>query len=334
MILVGHLLLIGHQGEAKRVRTLAAVFLVALAIAAVILGAAPAGVLAEPAYEKIAGTDRYQTAIQISQRGYSPGVEAVVIATGENYPDALSAAPLAAAYGGPVLLTRSAVLDEATRAEIARLRPGKIYVVGLQASVVAEIRGAFPEVGATGGIVPLIGRNRYDTARLVAEEVGSRLGEVTGAVIVPGDSFADALAVAPLAAFRGWPILLTPRGGPVPAETQEALVSLGVTNGLVVGTYAEVGVPGFTYKRVAGRDRYDTSARLAELAVAEGLSYSYLGVATGDNFPDALAAGPYLAQRGGVLLLVQSEEADASGVLLLRGGVHRQRDVYRPGPGY
>jgi putative cell wall-binding protein/peptidoglycan hydrolase-like protein with peptidoglycan-binding domain len=317
MILVGHQVSNGHQGEAKRVRTLAAVFLVALSVAAVILAAAPVGALAEPAYEKIAGADRYQTAIQISQRGYSPGVEAVVVATGENYPDALSAAPLAAAYGGPVLLTRSAVLDEATRAEIARLQPGKIYVVGLQASVVAEIRGAFPEVDTAGGIVALIGRNRYDTARLVAEEVRSRLGEVAGAVIVPGDSFADALAVAPLAAFRGWPILLTPRGGPVPAETQEALVSLGVTNGLVVGTYAEVGVPGFTYTRLVGRDRYDTSARLAELAVAEGLSYSSLGVTTGDNFPDALAAGPYLAQYGGILLLVQSRGVPAPAASLL-----------------
>ena len=272
----------------------------------------PSEVLAEPSYYKIAGADRYQTAIQISQNGYGPGVEAVVIATGENYPDALSAAPLAAAYGGPVLLTRSATLNEATRAEIERLQPVKIYVVGLPSPVIGEISAAFPELDAVGGIIPLVGADRYDTARLVAEEVRGRLGEVTGVVVVPGDSFPDALAVAPLAAFKGWPILLTPRGGPVPAATQEALVSLAVTNGLVVGTYVEVGVPGFTFTRVVGKDRYDTSARLAELATAEGMDSASLGVTVGDNFPDALAAGPYLAQAGGILLLVQSKGVPAA----------------------
>jgi hypothetical protein len=63
------------------------------------VGDSSAGALAAE-YQLIRGSDRYQTAIQVSQNGFAPGVEAVVVATGENYPDALSAAPLASAYGG------------------------------------------------------------------------------------------------------------------------------------------------------------------------------------------------------------------------------------------
>ena len=54
----------------------------------------------------------------------------------------------------------------------------------------------------------LTGVDRYDTARLVAEQVKARLGTVSGAVFARGDSFPDALSVAPLAAAKGWPILL------------------------------------------------------------------------------------------------------------------------------
>jgi hypothetical protein len=84
-----------------------------------------------------------------------------------------------------------------------------------------------------------------------------------------------------------------------------------------VGTYADPGLPGFTLTRLVGKDRYDTSVLVAEWAVSEGLAYTHLGVAVGDNFPDALSAGPYLAQTGGLLILVQSSGVPAQAASLL-----------------
>ena len=297
-----------------------AVVLAATTLLALLMLIAPGAALAAPEYRGMSGSDRYQTAIQVSQEGFSPGVGAVVLATGENYPDALSAAPLAAAYGGPVLLTHSAVFDDATRAEVARLQPGKIFLVGLEEPVVAQIAAAFPDLATSGGTVILVGVDRYDTARLVAEQLKVKLGTVTGVVIAPGDSFADALSAAPLAAVKGWPILLTPGDGPVPDVTVQAVTGLGVTEGLAVGTYVDPGIPGLTLTHLVGVDRFDTSAKVAECAATEGLSYAHLAVVTGDNFPDALAAGPYLARDGGVVLLVQSESVPApiSSLLLAR----------------
>lgn len=291
---------------ATEVTIRAALFCLCLVAVLVVMFVFSPGADAAPEYDKTTGADRYQTAVQLSQKGFAPGVEGVVIATGENYPDALSAGPLAAAYGGPVLLTHSATLDESTKAEITRLRPNKVFAVGLQPQVVAQLRAAFPEMDAAGGVVALVGTDRYDTARMVALEVQKRVGEVSGVVIVPGDSFADALTVAPLAAFKGWPILLTPGAGPLPAATTEALSSLGVRTGFVVGTWVDVAIADSNFTYVVGTDRYHTSSKVAELAIAEGMYHQALALTTGDDFPDALAAGPYLAREGGVLLLTRS----------------------------
>ena len=287
--------------------------IVTVALLAMWMLASPAAAHAAPEYRSLSGADRYETAIMVSQAGFGGGVGAVVLATGENYPDALSAAPLAAAYGGPVLLTHSNEFDEETRAEVARLQPAKIFVVGLEAVVVDQVTAAFPDLAAAPeGIVVLTGLDRYDTARLVAEQVEARLGTVSGVVFARGDSFADALSVAPLAAVKGWPILLITERGPLPDATMQALVSLEVVEGLVVGTYVDPGVPGFTLTRIVGSDRYDTSAKIAEYSVTQGLSYAHLAMVTGDNFPDALAAGPFLALDAGTVLLTQSKSVPAS----------------------
>ncbi len=289
--------------------------LVVLAIAWV--AGVPNEAQAAPGYTALRGADRYETAIAVSAHVFSPGVEAVVLATGEDFPDALSAAPLAAVYKGPVLLTHSSSLDAETVAEITRLTPSKIFLVGLEAGVADQVRAAFPALAADA-VVSLVGVDRYDTARLVAEEIKAKLGSVSGVVLAPGDSFADALAVAPVAAAKGWPILLTPADGPLPDASEAALRDLGTSAGVEVGTSVDVGAAGYVWRRLVGTDRYDTSAKVAAMAVEEGLTFAHVALATGEDFPDALAAGPYLALDGGILLLTRSDAVPAPIVALLQ----------------
>ncbi len=193
-----------------------------------------------------------------------------VLVSGETYADALSVAPLAAASGGPVLLTHFAALDEATAAEITRLRARQDLLGWPGGAGVRPGRGPLFLVSRRAeGIVALMGTDRSDTAASVAERVKAKLGAVTGVVLAPGDSFADALSAAPLAAAQGWPILLTPAEGPVPAATIQASWRLGSRKGSAVGTYADpacqVGSDPY-----GANDRYDTSAKIAEYAVAQG----------------------------------------------------------------
>jgi hypothetical protein len=61
---------------------------------------------------------------------------------------------------------------------------------------------------------------------------------------------------------------------------------------------------GITVTRVAGADRYATSAAVASLGARSGLSADRVWLAIGNNWPDALSAGPAAAQDGADLLLV------------------------------
>jgi SpoIID/LytB domain protein len=254
-------------------------------------------------YDVLVGADRYETAILVSKAGFPGGAPAVVLTTGQDFPDALVGAPLAGVYGGPVLLTPSTLLTSTVKAELQRLNPAKVFIVGLPASFVDKVRAALPGLPA-GQPVLLTGRTRYETAWAVAMAMKAKLGTVSGVVIAPGDKFPDGLAIASLAADKGWPILLTPQAGPFPAASVQAIADLGVTTGIEVGTYVNPGVAGFALsRRIVGADRYDTCARIAEYAVTQGFSYAHLALTTGEKFPDALACGPYLALDKGVLLL-------------------------------
>lgn len=254
-------------------------------------------------YDIYTGVDRYETALLVSQAGFPDGAPAVVLATGENFPDALVAAPLAGAFDGPVLLTPWTILPSTVAAELRRLDPERVFIVGLPSYFVEKVRTALPDLPA-GQPALLTGRDRYETARAVAGVIKAHLGRVDGVVIAPGDRFPDGLAAGSLAASKGWPVILTPTFGPFPRSSAQALAELGVTTGLEVGTYVDPGVSGFAVtKRIVGTDRYDTCARIAEYALSQGLSYSHLVVTTGEKFPDALASGPFLALDGGMLLL-------------------------------
>jgi hypothetical protein len=279
-----------------------AVFIVALSS----LLAIPAQALAAVDYHKFTGVNRYHTAALVSQAGFAPGVEAVVVANGESYQGALCAAPLAAAHGGPVLLSGFRSLDTYALAELTRLTPSKIFVVALSQPVVDQLKAAFADLAAAGSIVVLGGANQYEMAQLVSEQVAAKVGAVTGVVLVPGDKYPDAIAIAPLAAKKGWPILLTPAAGPLPDATAQAFTALGTTTVLEAGSYVDPGIPGEMVTRLVGADRYATGSLIADYAASQGLSFAHTAFVTGDNFPDALSAGPYLALDGAIALLVQS----------------------------
>ncbi|MBU2601943.1 MAG: cell wall-binding repeat-containing protein, partial [Actinobacteria bacterium] len=91
--------------------------------------------LDKPIYRTLTGTDRYETAILVSRQAYPSGAPAVCVVKGDNFPDALAAAPLAFAFGGPVILTPSGGLTPAVKAELKRLKPGKVFFIGLPETV-------------------------------------------------------------------------------------------------------------------------------------------------------------------------------------------------------
>jgi hypothetical protein len=260
---------------------------------------------AAPTYNVLVGTDRYHTAQLISRAmfpGALPAGSGVVVAPGDSFPEALCGAPLAAAYGGPVLLTQKTGLDIRTKAELQRLAPSSVFCIGLSPTVFAAVRAALPSTN----VISITGTDVYDMSYKVAKALRDKVGDLSAAtaIITIGTNYPDALGVSPLACAKLWPILLTGNRGALHPKAAQALSELGITGAIKVGTY--VGLPaGVAYvANLSGRDRYATNANVAAWAQANaGLSFTRLAFATGDKFPDALAAGPYLAREGGILLL-------------------------------
>jgi len=260
-------------------------------------------------YTSIRGSDRYDTAIKISKATFPLGLPlgaGLVVAPGETFQEALCGAPLAAAYGGPVLLTYKTALANNVKAELIRLDPATVFCIGLSSAAVSAVKAALP--GVTVQSLSSSLATVYDMSRTVANALEKKVGDMTGAValVTIGTNFPDAIALSPLACAKLWPVILTDRADNSVLHTsaQKALADLGTTQALKIGTYATLpgGVTGLT--NLSGADRYYTNANVATWAKANaGLTFANVGVATGDKFPDALAAGPYLAKHGGTLLL-------------------------------
>jgi len=161
------------------------------------------------------------------------------------------------------------------------------------------------------------GADRYGTADLVAARVVDEAGTAYDgtAFLATGVLFPDALSASPLAWNRKWPIYLVHPLGTAPAGTMQ---DEGVTDVLVLGgtgavspTFETALVAAFGaghVERLAGPDRYSTGAAVASYGVDDaGLGWDWLAIATGEDFPDALAGGVVPAVKGSVLLLTRTE---------------------------
>ncbi|OLT41849.1 hypothetical protein BJF86_02235 [Serinicoccus sp. CNJ-927] len=168
---------------------------------------------------------------------------------------------------------------------------------------VAAYRPAVDRVG---------GADRYATAALLARDAdpGGRV------FLTSGRDFPDALAAAAKAGAREDVVLLTGGGG-LPAATREALARLRPSQVVVVG--GEEAVPRAALEevarlapveRVAGRSRYETAAALAQLEPAGRGGVAY--VATGADFPDALAAAARAGRESAPILLVRHDEVPSA----------------------
>jgi len=258
----------------------------------------PGGEIApfESGITRLAGQSRYETAIAVSKR-YAPGVPAVFVATGLNFPDALSAAAAAAYLGGPLLLTPPTALAPAVRDEIARLRPARIYIAGASGAMSRAVESALLTIAP---VQRLGGLSRYETGNSIVSAV---FPSASHAFIATGRAFPDALAASGAAGALSAPVILVDgTRTSISAESHALLSTLGVTSITIVGGPGAVSSAieaqlstQYTTSRVGGASRYETAANINNAYFAPASAPAAF-VATGLNFPDALA-GAALAGR-------------------------------------
>jgi len=277
--------------------------------------------------EQLAGSTRYQTALMASQLAYPAGLDpsgprTVVIATGANWPDALGGATLAGALRAPILLSDPQVLSAGVAQEITRLGATRAIVLGGTGAVSLAVESQLNVQLGDAFVERIGGSTRYQTAELVADRARETLGFAwDGTVLVAtGAAFPDALAAAPLAAGFGWPLLLEGPGGLSAAS--KAFVSDGVVEAVILGGTGAVTPATQTYltgqlgpsavTRLAGPTRYQTAAAIAQYGVDSGFHWDGVAIATGQNFPDALAGGVLQGANQSIMLLTPSAQLDPS----------------------
>ena len=257
-----------------------------------------------------AGNDRYETAAVISRGSFAPSPgSSVFVTSGESPADALTAGPAAAALDAPLLLTPAATLAPAAGAELTRLAPATVYVVGgadrVSETLLTAIRAAAP----TATVTRISGTTRYETAVAVAQQF---FPNAQGVVVTRGDTFPDALSGGAAAAAAGVPLMITDPAS-LPAPVDAWLQGRTFTTALVVGGTASVSestaaavathvTNPAAVTRVAGADRYATSAAVATAVFPDAPTVL---IATGENFPDALAGVPAAAVNDAPMLLVR-----------------------------
>lgn len=246
---------------------------------------------------RIAGSDRYATAAAISVRAFPDPkmVDVAYVATGADYPDAVAAGPVAALQGAPILLTKRYGLPDATRAELRRLAPSTVILLGGAGVISSAVE---TDLARTYAVTRIAGPDRYATAAAVSASYFLP-NAVPIAYISTGEDFPDALAGGPVAVANGGPILLVAQDfvpQPVAAELDRLqphrIVILGGTGVVSSDVAAELAkhAPGGV-SRLAGSNRHATARAIAQ-ALPSAPETVY--VATGDNFPDALAGVPLI----------------------------------------
>jgi putative cell wall-binding protein len=259
-----------------------------------------------PAIERISGADRYAVSAGVSASRFEPGVGTAYVASGEVFPDALSASAAAGADGAPVLLVTRDTIPAAIAAELTRLEPQRIIVLGgantISAGVEIDLATNYSDtVNRIGGV------DRYAVSAGISANTFGPMRPV--AYIASGEVFPDALSGSAAAGAEGGPVLLVTKNG-IPAVVQAELERLDPARIVVLGgtnTISDTVMTALqataTTTRIAGADRFAVSANVSADSFMPGDTHTVY-VASGEVFPDALSGSAAAIENNAPVLLV------------------------------
>lgn len=266
--------------------------------------------------QRVAGDTRYDTMSElISNVGGWSTSDKVILASGANYPDALSASALAGVHDAPIILTDPTELSSKAAATIKQLSPSTIYVVSGPSAVSDEVLQAANNICGSNTI-RLYGSTRYETSLEILRQCNSSFDTV---IVATGTNYADSLSISPYAYVTKSPIVLCDPYGGLTQEAIEAIRAGGFSKAILVGGNAAVpdvvisqlnnaNIATDGIRRLSGATRYETSTQITafEISGTSLFTADPLGFATGSNYADALAMGPCMGRINSPLLLVDN----------------------------
>jgi hypothetical protein len=263
---------------------------------------------------RLDGSNRFGTAASIARSHWATfgnasdkraEAKSVVLSRSDNFADALGGSALAAAKQGPLLMTPPTTLNVMAADEMKRvLAPGgTVYLLGSTGAISPQVEQQVKALGFS--TVRLAGTDRYSTSVAIANAIDPTPDYVLAAT---GMNFPDALSAGAAAGAQNLPgkgtsaVVVLTNDKRLPASVGSYLDAL--PSSLVVGVGFQAATATAPYGSVPlyGNSRYQT-AMLTAYAFFGG--QNHIGLATGTNWPDALAGGALMASLDGPLLLTQ-----------------------------
>ncbi|MBQ9069534.1 MAG: cell wall-binding repeat-containing protein, partial [Eggerthellaceae bacterium] len=272
-------------------------------------------------WSRLAGSGALDTMRKIVQAGWANNSGGtVVIATKGGHYDALSAAGVAGVERAPILLTDKNTLSSQTRAELVRIKPRKVIIVGGTGAISAAVAN---QIKAATGVTPkrIFGATASDTANALNMAYEDKWRGET-AFLVTQKSYHDALSIAPIAYAKKMPIFLAKDANTIDHATLRAMDECDIDNVIIVGGPVAVSkkvenilrANDMSVKRLAGSNAYTTSKAVAQWGVTQGLSANKMGVATTNGYHDAVCGAALCGKSASVLVLADDKNSANSSV--------------------
>lgn len=258
-------------------------------------------VSAAPNSIRIGGVDRYETSVKVSQDSWNES-DYVILASGEDFPDAICAVPLAKKYSAPILITKGNNLNSQVFDEIKRLKTKQVFIIGGEGVILPTIEKELNDNNIN--TIRIGGQDRYETSIKVAKE----LGQSDEIALTYGENFPDALSIAPIAAMKGMPIILTNTDF-IPYSVKEYINGNAIKKCYVLGGTGVVSNNSIknieNVKRLNGSDRYETNiAIINEFSTDLNFKTTYL--TSGEDFPDALCGSAAAGKSNSPIILINT----------------------------
>lgn len=259
---------------------------------------------------RVYGNTRFETSYKLFDMGWSSS-DTVILANGMDYPDALTAAPLAGKYNAPILLSRNTTLASQPELKASLMNKGvkNVIIVGGETAISSGIQNEISSLGIN--VRRIGGRDRYETSVLIAKEVGVNNGEIS---LAYGMSFADGLSISSVAAKKQSPILLT-RTDYIPDVVKAFINENNINKTYIIGSTTVItdGVASQTKgpERLGGANRYETNSKIFQRFKSE-LNLDSVFIASGLSFPDALSSSALAAKNGNFVLLSNIRQVEGT----------------------
>lgn len=265
-------------------------------------------------HKQLKGLNRYETSVKVSKEGWS-STNTVLLVNGYANADGLVATPLASAYGAPILLSSADSLPKSTKAELKRLNPSKVILIGGKGVLSDKLINEIKSIKSSIEVERIGGLTRYDTSLLVAKKLDT-IVDVNKAYICYGLGEADALSIAAKAGEEKQPIILSEKNSLKASaldwlkgeKLQNAyfIGGTGIISNSVISQVNSITASNVSENRVSGNNRYDTNAAVIKKFYTNSVQ-SGMSVTKGLVLADALTSGPLAAKLKTPIVLVDTE---------------------------